>query len=118
MYVNAHDQTKYFFTYNYHENNRKNLTKNQTGFMENKWPQLIKGDVRSVYSSMLQMNLCNHRDYQNIAVNGASSGNILGIAKSISRNQKLDYPVILNFALIGNDVCNGSVLINFILLFV
>jgi len=78
-----------------------------TGFMENKWPQLIKGDVRSVYSSMLQMNLCNHRDYQNIAVNGASSGNILGIAKSISRNQKLDYPVILNFALIGNDVCNG-----------
>ena len=47
-----------------------------------------------------------HRDYQNIAVNGARSGAMnTTIQQGLSRSIKGDRPVVLMYALIGNDVC-------------
>ena len=50
-------------------------------------------------------NRCSHRDYQNIAVNGARAGAMNNtIQRSLSRNREADAPVVLTYALIGNDV--------------
>jgi acyloxyacyl hydrolase len=75
--------------------------------------------VESVYLSLRKRNQCNHRDYQNLGVNGLRSGSALDVAKSIARNQvsdflsnlslprqTLDHPVFLELELIGNDVCS------------
>jgi len=50
-----------------------------------------------------------HRDFQNIGVNGGSTTNMQppGIINAFQRDPKLDQPVLIFFALIGNDVCNG-----------
>ena len=49
-----------------------------------------------------------HRDYQNIAVNGARASSMADkIIGSFRRNQTHDFPMLINFALVGNDVCNG-----------
>jgi acyloxyacyl hydrolase len=62
----------------------------------------------SIYSAMRDRNRCNHRDYHNIAVNGARAGDMNStIIRSFQRSQELDKPVLVSFALIGNDVCNG-----------
>jgi acyloxyacyl hydrolase len=42
-----------------------------------------------------------------MGVNGADSGSILDIAKSLRRNQKEDVPLLVIYSLVGNDVCNG-----------
>jgi len=53
-------------------------------------------------------NLCNHRDFQNIGVNGARSSSMKDqIMYTLKRNQTLDHPLLIAYALIGNDVCNG-----------
>ena len=78
-----------------------------SGFLENQWPHSIDGPVDSLYLRMKEMNRCIHRDYQNIAVNGARSGNMQDTMKGLARNQTTDYPMIVVLALIGNDVCNG-----------
>jgi len=70
------------------------------------WPT-IQGPTRSIYLRQFERDHCNHRDYQNIAVNGANSDNILNIMKSLSRDQKNDAPLLIIFSLVGNDVCNG-----------
>jgi acyloxyacyl hydrolase len=50
----------------------------------------ISGPVNSSYSVFRQRNLCNHRDYQNIGVNGARVGSMNDtIVESMSRNQVL-----------------------------
>ena len=55
-----------------------------------------------------ESNHCSFRDYQNIAVNGARSSSMLdSIITTMARNQSYDQPVLLTYALIGNDVCNG-----------
>jgi acyloxyacyl hydrolase len=55
---------------------------------------------------MRQRNRCNHRDYQNISVNGARSGAVeSSIIKTIARNQTTDSPVIVFFSLTANDIC-------------
>ncbi|ELK35160.1 Acyloxyacyl hydrolase [Myotis davidii] len=82
------------------------------------WPQLsgatgfllnatsgIKGN--SIYLHLRRRNRCNHRDYQNISKNGASSQNLETFIESLSRNPLLDHPAIVIYAMIGNDVCNG-----------
>ena len=62
----------------------------------------------SIYQRMRDRNRCNHRDYTNIGVNGARTGAMASdIIQSFKRNQTYDHPVLLFFALIGNDVCNG-----------
>jgi len=62
--------------------------------------------ISSLYKYMVARNPCNHRDYQNIGVNGMRSGAALQLTQTISRKQILDKPVLLSYALIGNDVCN------------
>ncbi|XP_074431542.1 acyloxyacyl hydrolase isoform X8 [Larus michahellis] len=75
-----------------------------TGFLNS----TIGGWTDSLYLRLRQRNRCNHRDLQNISQNGGSSGNLLYLIKSLARNQLLDYPAIVIYATIGNDVCNGN----------
>ena len=53
------------------------------------------------------VNACNHRDFQNVGVNGARSTAALPLVDSAHRNQETDHPVLGIYSLIGNDVCNG-----------
>ena len=79
-----------------------------TGYKNSTWPSSITGPVDSSYLRMRDINRCNHRDFQNIAVNGArSSAMAKTIVKSFSRHGKKDQPVFLSLALVGNDVCSG-----------
>ena len=54
-----------------------------------------------------QRNHCNHRDYQNLAKNGADSfimnSEVVG---SLARNPELDQPALVFYSTIGNDVCD------------
>lgn len=61
----------------------------------------------SIAARLRQRNRCNHRDFQNIGVNGARVGSTMPLVKSASRNTSLDHPALVIFSLIGNDVCNG-----------
>ncbi len=64
--------------------------------------------MNSSYAVMRNRNYCVHRDYQNIAVNGARAASMNdSIQASMSRNSSTDYPALVMYALIGNDVCNG-----------
>jgi acyloxyacyl hydrolase len=66
------------------------------------------GQMFSLYSALRDRNRCNHRDYHNIAVNGARARDMNStIIRSFQRSQELDKPVLVSFALIGNDVCSG-----------
>jgi len=52
--------------------------------------------IDSLYKRLRGRNLCNHRDYQNVGVNGARSGAMASnVIKSIARNQTIDSPVLL-----------------------
>ncbi|KAM5303449.1 acyloxyacyl hydrolase isoform 1-T1 [Glossophaga mutica] len=62
----------------------------------------------SLYLHLWKRNRCNHRDYQNLSKNGASSQNLEGFIRSLSRNPLLDQPAVVVYAMIGNDVCNGK----------
>ncbi|XP_062972164.1 acyloxyacyl hydrolase [Elgaria multicarinata webbii] len=75
-----------------------------TGFLNS----TIGGWTDSIYLNLLRRNRCNHRDYQNLSKNGASSGNIRDLLESLARNQQFDKPAIVIFAMVGNDVCNGQ----------
>ncbi|CAF4277703.1 unnamed protein product, partial [Rotaria sordida] len=68
------------------------------------WPQLsaVTGSTRS-----FDLDHCNHRDYQNITVNGADSKSILDIAKTLKRNPINDVLLLVIYSLVGNGVCNG-----------
>ena len=83
--------------------------------------------MHSVYKYMKNRNRCNHRDYQNLGVNGARSGAVAnGLVNDLARGKddsntlfsptpfyffihqlKKKDPVLLFLELIGNDVCNG-----------
>jgi len=79
-----------------------------TGYMNTTWAGAPEGPVDSAYLRISQRNLCSHRDYQNIAVNGADS-NIVNatVMHTIARNQSTDYPTFFVLELLGNDVCGG-----------
>lgn len=62
--------------------------------------------VRSLYKYVRARNLCNHRNFQNIAVNGARSGAILELSQALGKNSSADHPLLLVTELIGNDVCS------------
>ena len=72
-----------------------------------KWQKDIKGPVDSTYLKMRELNRCNHRDYQNIGVNGARSSSMKDIVKSMARHHLSDKPAIVTIELLGNDVCSG-----------
>ena len=64
--------------------------------------------VHSFYKKIRERNHCNHRDYQNVGVNGARTSSMQSeIVYTLARNQTLDNPLLLFFSLIGNDVCSG-----------
>lgn len=61
----------------------------------------------SVYLKMRQRNLCNHRDYQNLAVNGARARNLVEQVGNFARSPE-DKPVLAFIAYIGNDICKKT----------
>ena len=64
----------------------------------------------SFYQRWLDLNLCAHGDFQNIGVNGARTGSMAppsGVINALARNKTTDAPMLVIYALIGNDVCNG-----------
>ena len=67
----------------------------------------VTGPTRSLYARLFGLDHCNHRDYQNVAVNGARSESMIDIMKSLSRDPKNDVPLLVIYSLVGNDVCNG-----------
>uniref|UniRef100_G3T759 Acyloxyacyl hydrolase n=1 Tax=Loxodonta africana TaxID=9785 RepID=G3T759_LOXAF len=75
-----------------------------TGFLDS--TSGIKED--SIYLRLRKRNHCNHRDYQNISKNGCLTFRFHLWLCSLSRNQLLDHPAIVIYAMIGNDVCNGK----------
>ncbi|CAF3362404.1 unnamed protein product [Rotaria socialis] len=77
-----------------------------TGHLNVSWPN-IQGQTRSLYARLFDLDHCNHRDYQNIAVNGARSGSMTDIMKALARHPKNDVPLLVIYSLVGNDVCNG-----------
>eukprot|EP01114_Cavostelium_apophysatum_P007754 TRINITY_DN19938_c0_g1_i2.p1 TRINITY_DN19938_c0_g1~~TRINITY_DN19938_c0_g1_i2.p1 ORF type:complete len:562 (-),score=85.30 TRINITY_DN19938_c0_g1_i2:69-1754(-) len=63
--------------------------------------------IDSIYKHMVNRNKCNHRDYQNLGVNGCRSGAMAdNVILSLARNQKKDHPTLVFFELVGNDVCH------------
>lgn len=68
---------------------------------------LEKGNATSLYLKLFHRNRCNHRDYQNLAKNGADSFDVNNILlKSLNRNKNTDQPALVFYSLVGNDVCN------------
>lgn len=63
--------------------------------------------VDSLYLRLRARNRCNHRDFQNVGVNGARVTSSMGLVESLARDGAADHPLLVVFALIGNDVCNG-----------
>jgi len=66
----------------------------------------LGGPVRSVYKHLYERNKCNFRDYQNVAVNGASSLSAMDNIKRLTRDQQNDHPLLMFLELVGNDVCS------------
>ncbi|XP_034243237.1 acyloxyacyl hydrolase-like [Thrips palmi] len=76
-----------------------------TGFKNVTDPGLIQGQVDSVYLRMRKRNLCNHRDYQNVCRNGATSFDLVNYVGNIARGAE-DKPLTILLGVFGNDVCN------------
>ena len=70
-----------------------------------KYAPLVEGPMMSVYSLLREHNACNHRDYQNIGVNGADSRDLPAWVDILARNRNTDKPILAFFAMVGNDVC-------------
>uniref|UniRef100_A0A1B6DSR3 Saposin B-type domain-containing protein n=2 Tax=Clastoptera arizonana TaxID=38151 RepID=A0A1B6DSR3_9HEMI len=77
------------------------------GYMNSTDPLLVQGPVDSLYLRLRERNHCNHRDYQNLCRNGDLSIDVVKSAQLISRNSSTDYPALLIYNVIGNDVCNN-----------
>ncbi|RNF11856.1 GPI inositol deacylase precursor [Trypanosoma rangeli] len=66
-----------------------------------------KGPMKSLYNELVKRNKCNHRDYQNLGVNGATTARLSEMMDVVARNRTESVkPAILFFAMIGNDVCD------------
>jgi len=79
-----------------------------TGYVDPSQCPFFMLPVDSMYTKMRRRNLCNHRDFQNIGVNGGRSGNMKppnGIIMDIARSAD-DQPATVFYSLIGNDVCD------------
>lgn len=79
-----------------------------TGYLRSsRWP-MERGHGDSIYLKLWERNHCNHRDYQNLAKNGADSFEANSrLIKSMARDQKLDQPALVFYSLVGNDVCHA-----------
>jgi len=65
--------------------------------------------VDSLMLRFRSRNRCNHRDFQNIGVNGARTSNVKPPNGNIisMKPRTGDQPALVIFSLLGNDVCNG-----------
>ncbi|XP_030787727.1 acyloxyacyl hydrolase isoform X2 [Rhinopithecus roxellana] len=77
------------------------------------WPQLsgVTGFLDSTVGQPAGASgVCknNRRRLNGTLQGGASSRNLKKFIESLSRNKTLDYPAIILYAMIGNDVCNGK----------
>ncbi|KAJ8870455.1 hypothetical protein PR048_029477 [Dryococelus australis] len=77
-----------------------------TGFMNSTEPTLVQGFTDSIYLRLRTRNLCNHRDYQNLAQNADSSFDVPRHVFSLARNKNIDKPLLIFYAVLGIDVCN------------
>ena len=70
---------------------------------------ILDAPPASFYQRWVGLNLCNHGDFQNIGVNGARTSSMAppGVINALSRNPITDSPMLVIYALIGNDVCDG-----------
>ena len=76
-----------------------------TGYKNSTW-DVIREPVDSFYLRLREINHYNHRDYQNIGVNGDNSEQMSKQTMyTLARNKSTDHPVLVSFALLGNDVC-------------
>jgi acyloxyacyl hydrolase len=78
----------------------------EPGAGTNPWPV-----GASLYQRFAALNQCNHRDFQNLGVNGARTGSMapaedggFGIVDALARNRATDAPLLVVYALIGADV--------------
>jgi acyloxyacyl hydrolase len=71
------------------------------------YQSIFVGTTRSLYARLFDLDHCNHRDYQNIAVNGANSQSIIDIVKSMTRDQQNDVPLLVIYSSVDSDVCNS-----------
>lgn len=68
-----------------------------------------RGHADSIYLKLWERNHCNHRDYQNLAKNGADSFEANSkLVPSMARDQKRDQPALVFYSLVGDDVCQGQ----------
>nr|CCC51432.1 putative GPI inositol deacylase precursor [Trypanosoma vivax Y486] len=75
--------------------------RNTTEFEPNR-----NGPMISVYSQLVERNRCNHRDFQNLGQNGATSGSVSHILRHVARNRNASVkPAYLFISMVGNDVC-------------
>jgi acyloxyacyl hydrolase len=58
--------------------------------------------MKSIYQRLRERNLCNHRDFQNIGVNGARTTSMQppGVINAFQRNPADDHPVLVFYALV------------------
>jgi acyloxyacyl hydrolase len=71
-----------------------------TGFVSE-----VSGD--SIYLKMRDRNRANHRDYQNLAVNGAKARSLVEQVGNLARKSS-DKPMLAFIAYIGNDICKKT----------
>jgi len=73
------------------------------------WATGITPDIKgqSIYLKMRERNRCNHRDFQNLAVNGARSRHLSEQVHALARTPA-DRPILGFIAYIGNDICKDS----------
>ena len=71
-----------------------------TGYRNSTMPDLISGETDSIYLRLRERNRCNHRDYHNLARNGANSSDTLYYMKAMGRKAR-DLPAIIFYSLIG-----------------
>eukprot|EP00761_Pharyngomonas_kirbyi_P003171 gb/GECH01003175.1/.p1 GENE.gb/GECH01003175.1/~~gb/GECH01003175.1/.p1 ORF type:complete len:556 (+),score=145.26 gb/GECH01003175.1/:1-1668(+) len=68
------------------------------------WDPKVKG--QSLYGRLRENNLCNHRDYQNLAKNGAQ---MIDLAQTqVHAWDAPDKPSFIYIGYVGNDVCKDS----------
>ncbi|GAB6019996.1 hypothetical protein CHUAL_002746 [Chamberlinius hualienensis] len=72
------------------------------------WPVVVHSPTNSIYWRMRDRNLCNHRDYQNLAFNGAKSTTAMRGVETMSRDEGRDKPAIVIYAEFGNDICGSD----------
>lgn len=70
-------------------------------------PAALSAGLPSIATRLRLRNRCNHRDFQNLGVNGMRSTAVLPLIDTVARDPATDHKALVIFSLMGNDVCNG-----------